>query len=94
MVVVAINDNWKMPIGYFLVDKLNSSQKEELTQHSLSLLHEYKAKVVSVTFDGLSSNLGMMKNLGCDLIQTPSKQHFCIHLIQGMKLQFFWIHAI
>lgn len=64
--VVAINGNWKMPIGYFLVSSLNGSQKAELTKHALNLLKDTNVNVVSLTFDGCSSNVTMARLLGCN----------------------------
>lgn len=50
--VVSINENWKIPIGYFLITNLNGSQKAELTKHALRLLKDTGIFVVSLTFDG------------------------------------------
>jgi len=36
----SINENWKIPIGYFLASNLNSSQKAEVIRHTLILLKE------------------------------------------------------
>jgi len=65
--VVSLNENWKIPIGYFLITSLNGSQKAELTNHALSLLKDTGVSVVSLTFDGCSSNLTMARLLGCNL---------------------------
>lgn len=65
--VVAINECWKLPIAYFLTASLNSSQKSELITHALSLLHETGVKIVSLTFDGCSTNVTATKLLGCNL---------------------------
>lgn len=64
--LVSINENWKIPIGYFLITSLNGSQKAELTKHALNLLNDTGVCVVSLTFDGCSSNLTMARLLGCD----------------------------
>lgn len=64
--VVSINGNWKLPIGYFLVSSLNGSQKAELTKHALNLLRDTGVNVVSLTFDGCSSNVTMARLLGCN----------------------------
>lgn len=64
--VVCINDNWKLPIGYFLINSLDSHQRSSLVHQSLVLLHNVNAKVVSLTFDGVATNLAMAKKLGCD----------------------------
>lgn len=74
--VVSINENWKIPIGYFLITNLNGSQKAELTKHALNLLKDTGISVVSLTFDGCSSNLTMARLLGCDLNISTLKTKF------------------
>jgi len=64
--LVGVNEHWKLPIGYFLVSKLNSSQKVELVRHALALLHDTGVRVISLTFDGCSSNYTMAHALGCN----------------------------
>jgi len=39
LMVVSVNENWKLPIGYFLVSNLSCSQKSEIIKHALTLLH-------------------------------------------------------
>ncbi|KAL4089345.1 hypothetical protein QTP88_024396 [Uroleucon formosanum] len=67
---VAINESWKIPMGYFLCNHLNSSQKSELIQQCLNLINKTGIKVVNLTFDGCASNINMSKLLGCDLDPT------------------------
>lgn len=55
------------PIGYFLINSLNGSQKAELTKHAITLLKDPGISVVSLTFDGCSLSLSMARLLGCDL---------------------------
>jgi len=45
---VSVNENWKLPIGYFAV---------ELVLHALNVLNSTDVKVLSLTFDGCSSNI-------------------------------------
>lgn len=74
--LVAINESWKIPVGYFLCNHLNSSQKSELIQQCLNLINKTGIKVVSLTFDGCASNINMSKLLGCDLDPTSFKTNF------------------
>lgn len=37
--VVALNEQWKMPIGYFLIDGLSALERRNLTEQCLSKLH-------------------------------------------------------
>ncbi|KAL4088958.1 hypothetical protein QTP88_024036 [Uroleucon formosanum] len=67
---------FKIPMGYFLCNHLNSSQKSELIQQCLNLTNKTGIKVVSLTFDGCASNINMSKLLGCDLDPTSFKINF------------------
>jgi len=64
--VVSVDENWKLPIGYFLVNNLNSSQKSELIKHALTLLQSTGVTIISLTFDGCATNLTTAKLLGCN----------------------------
>ncbi|CAI6370835.1 unnamed protein product [Macrosiphum euphorbiae] len=66
LMVVSVTENWKLPIGYFLVSNLNSSQKSELIKHALTLLQPTGITIISLTFDGCATNLTTAKLLGCD----------------------------
>lgn len=48
--VVFVNENWKLPIGYFLVNNLNSSQKAKLVKHALTLLELTGVKIISLIY--------------------------------------------
>jgi hypothetical protein len=65
LMAVAINQHWKIPIGYFLIKSLTASEKATVIKQALHLPNE--AKVYSITFDGLSSNLTMCCILGANL---------------------------
>jgi len=64
---VSVNERWKVPFGYFLFDGLNADERANLLSTCVSKLYECHAHVLSVTFDGSSSNLAMVKKLGCKL---------------------------
>lgn len=65
---VSVNENWKLPIGYFVVDALKSAQKVELVRHALNVLNSTGVKVLSLTFDGCSSNISAAQLLGCNYV--------------------------
>lgn len=67
MLLVALNEQWKLPIGYFLVDGLTGEQRSNLVLEGLSLSHNAGITVVSLTCDGAAANLSMLQNLGCSL---------------------------
>ena len=64
--VVSINDKQKITAGYFLIHKINGSQKANLVTQCLILLHDVGIKIVALTFDGLGANIKMASDLGCD----------------------------
>jgi len=66
-IVVAINEAWEIPVGYFLINHINSSQKAELVNRCIDLLSKTGVTIVSLTFDGCPTNINMMKILGCSL---------------------------
>jgi len=84
LMLVAINESWKIPVGYFLCNHLNSSQKSELIQQCLNLVNKTGIKVVSLTFDGCASNINMSKLLGCNLDPTSFKTNFVFKLTDSL----------
>lgn len=87
--IVAINDNWKLPVEYFLIEGVNGAQKTRLVHQYLTLVHDTCVKVVSITFDGAAANLTMAKNLGCQFdTGRPLKTSFP-HPITGEYISVF-----
>lgn len=67
MMVVCVNGSWKVPIGYFLIEGLSGQERANIVQESIRMLTDVGIKVVSLTCDGPSSNLSMLKELGVSL---------------------------
>lgn len=65
--LVAINQRWKIPLGYFLINSLTGEQKANLIKICLSKCFEAGVDVVSLTFDGHSTNFTAMEILSCDI---------------------------
>ncbi|KAL4152719.1 hypothetical protein QTP88_000552 [Uroleucon formosanum] len=65
--IVAVNGNWKLPLGYFLVKGLNSSELVNLVKKCLELIHDTGVIVNSMTFDGAHTNLSKCTKLGANL---------------------------
>lgn len=76
MLLVGLNERWKLPVGYFLVDGITGEQRSNFVTQALSLAHGAGAKVVSITCDGAASNLAMLRALGCSLDYTNLKTSF------------------
>lgn len=64
--VVALNQSWKVPIGYFFIHSMNAEQKAELVKQCIYLLLDCKITITNLTFDGSSTNLSMARILGCN----------------------------
>ncbi|KAG8187521.1 hypothetical protein JTE90_019951 [Oedothorax gibbosus] len=63
----AVNGNWKVPIGYFLINGLSVDEKANLVTEALHYIHETGVEVVSITFDGTSCNIAAANALGANL---------------------------
>ena len=75
--VVGVNDLFKVPVEYFLIDGLGGTERANLVTHCLSRLHDAGVLVVSLTFDGCAANLSMLRNLGCNLDVLSSDFRTC-----------------
>ncbi|XP_046590232.1 uncharacterized protein LOC124293425 [Neodiprion lecontei] len=57
LMAVSLNENWKIPIGYFLVRSLNAEERASILKLAFELLQKANCKVYSITFDGAASNI-------------------------------------
>jgi len=64
--VVGVNDSFKVPVGYFLIDGLGGTERANLVKQFLSKLHDVGVIIVSLTFDGSAANIAVAKSLGCN----------------------------
>lgn len=76
VMVVGINVSWKSPIAYFFTDGLRKNDKANIVTLSISLLHDAGVEVVSLTFDGLCSNIAMAEELGASMKPDNMKPYF------------------
>lgn len=63
--VTAVNSNFKVPVGFFLVDGVSGEKRADLVKLCLELIHNAGVKIVALTFDGCAANISMAKHLGC-----------------------------
>jgi len=75
--VVAVNSNWKLPVAYFLLNRLNGKDKANLLQQCLCRLDEAGVIVTSVTCDGAPSNMAMFRELGASTNPDDLQVSFC-----------------
>jgi hypothetical protein len=64
------------PVGYFLVDKVNSQLQLQLVNNILHLTAEKGIKVRNKACDGASANQSMLSLLGCQLNPVDPKPYF------------------
>uniref|UniRef100_A0A1B0DDD1 THAP-type domain-containing protein n=1 Tax=Phlebotomus papatasi TaxID=29031 RepID=A0A1B0DDD1_PHLPP len=65
--LVSIDMQWKIPIGYFPISKMAAPEKSQLIYEAITLSEKTGVKVLGITFDGAPVNLSAVKKLGCDL---------------------------
>ena len=58
--VVGVNGAWKVPVGYFLIDGLDSAERANLVNQCLSLCHEAGVKVCSILILYMMSDLNLV----------------------------------
>lgn len=74
--VTCVNDGWKIPVGYFLIDGCNGEQKANLVKQCICLLINCGINVLSLTFDGCPANFKMAQNLGCSFEHSENIHSF------------------
>lgn len=75
--VVSLHSNWKIPIGYFLINGIDSETTAGIIITALSHLHNENVKVVSVTLDGPVQHFSTMQKLGANFNVNNSSSFFC-----------------
>lgn len=76
LMAVCLNDYWKIPVSYYLINGLSSDERAGLINRCLQELHEVKANVISITTDGAACNLSTFKKLGASLDMENLKTFF------------------
>jgi len=67
MLVVALNDTWKLPIAFFLINGLSAETKTNLINDALMRLHEVGVKITSLMLDGPAEHFAAVKRLGASM---------------------------
>ena len=78
LMVVAIDDSWKLPVAYFFINSLTGEERANIVSECLRRLHRIKVRIVSLTCDGPSCHFSMLKALGANLnidLMVPSFTH-------------------
>lgn len=73
--LVPIMERTRYPVGFFYVDKVDSTLQSALINQCLTLTAEKSIEVVNVTCDGCPSNLATLRKLGATIPESPEFQH-------------------
>ena len=65
--VVGLNVSWAIPIAYFLTHKISAEEKASIIKQAIMILSDIGVNVVSVTFDGTSTNFAAAEILRAKL---------------------------
>lgn len=87
--VTAVNDSWKIPVGYFLVDGCTGAQKANLVKQCVELLISCGVNIISLTFDGCPANFSMAKCLDCLLDPLDLSNLKTSFTIQNQEISIF-----
>ena len=87
--VVSVNDCWKVPCGYFLIDGLSGAERANLVKVCIQRLYDAGVDVVSLTCDGPSCHFTMLKNLGASLKPESLQAHFAHPIDPNKKIHIF-----
>lgn len=74
--VSGINVRFNLPIAYYLIAKLRGIDKVMLISSILKSLTDIGVNVLTITFDGLSSNISACEILGCSFEKDNMRPHF------------------
>lgn len=66
LMISGISASFKIPIGYFFINKLNGEEKASILMETMYRLSKTGIKLASVTFDGDPANIKAVQILGAD----------------------------
>ena len=76
MMVVALDGSWKLPIGYFLINGIDSATNSGLITDALIRLHDSDVEFISVTLDGRTEHFSTIRSLGASFDLLDPKPFF------------------
>lgn len=85
-IIVCMNENWKIPVAYFLVSRLSAETRANLLKTCLSECYNVGVDIVAIKFDGSASNLEVANLMGCDLKNPACLKTTFSHPICGSEV--------
>lgn len=89
LMLVALNDAFKLPLGYFFISGMNAEQRANIIKMCLRKCYEVGADVVSLTFDGCAANLAAANLLGCNFENPTDLKTYFPHPANGKQVVVF-----
>lgn len=77
--LVGINQYFKIAIAYYLIDTLSNKEKSYILNDILHVAYNYKISICDITFDGASSNIMMIKQLGAKISNLGNLKTYIEH---------------
>lgn len=72
-----LNDNWSVPLGYFLIENIEVSSRSVLIKMAIEVSHQVGVQIVSLTVSEAPEYKAVLTNLGCQLRKNiPRKTWF------------------
>lgn len=95
-VLTCIEEPFKLPIGYFLIESLNASDRSKIILNSIKRAYEANAVVVALTLDGPNVNKDTLSRLGAQIDPFNSKPYFQHPCDPSLKIYCFYdpAHAV
>lgn len=87
LVYMVVGDDFKIPVAYFLLNGLEALERAALTQEVIRQVNQTGARVISLTGDGLISNIACLKHLGVNFdegktyFKSPTNQNDKIYAL-------------
>lgn len=77
--LVSLSEDWKIPVGYFLVAGICAEIIVKLTMICLEKCHKVGVRVVALTFKGAETNYRAAEGLGCQLTDPANMRTYFPH---------------
>lgn len=74
--IVAVNQHWKVSVGYYFVNGLSATDKKALTLRVIERLRKTGIEIIAITSDGPSVNIAMYKMLGASFVRDDFRPFF------------------
>jgi len=79
--LVGINTFFKIVIAYYFITVLTGKEKSHILHDILHVTHENGISICNVTFDGASTNVSMVQELGAKITTHNKLKTYFEHLI-------------